>query len=158
MVKIRNIKDLLTEAPLFDGMADHYLELLAGCGRLAHFKAGEFLLKEGEEANSFYLIRRGEVAIESHTPGGRPLTVAKVGTLGIVGYSWLFPPYRNQFDSCAVTSVDAVHLDGKCLRGKAESDHELGYQFIKRFAAIMIRRMQDARRQMLDIYGNEKAS
>ncbi|MCB1592307.1 MAG: Crp/Fnr family transcriptional regulator [Alphaproteobacteria bacterium] len=160
MVKIKNIKDLLSEAPFFEGFAEPYLDLISGCGEIVHFKPNAFLLKEGEEANSFYLIRKGEVAIESHMPAGAPLVISKVGPEGVVGYSWLFPPHRNQFDSRAVTDVEAVRLDGTCLRGKAEEDHELGYQFMKRFAQIMIQRMQAARRQALDIYGgsNGKAA
>jgi CRP/FNR family cyclic AMP-dependent transcriptional regulator len=153
MVKIKNIKDLLDESPFFGGMADQYLELLSGCGTIVHFGTGEFLLKEGEEADSFYLIRKGDVAIESHAPGSGALTVSKVGAGGVTGFSWLFPPYRNHFDSRAVTDVEAVRLDGKCLRGKAEQDHELGYQLMKRFAEIMLGRMQATHRQMLDIYG-----
>lgn len=153
MVKLKDIKDLLADAPFFNGMDDKYLDLISGCGEIAHFKAGEFLLREGEEADSFFLIRKGDVAIESQNPGGA-MTVAKVGPDGIAGYSWLFPPYRNQFDSRAITDVAAVKLDGTCLRGKADNDHELGYQFMTRFAAIMNRRMQAARRQMLDVYGD----
>ncbi len=153
-----DIKDLLAEAPFFDGMKDKYLDLLSGCGQLTHFRAGEFLLKEGKEANSFYLIRKGDVMIESSIPGNT-LSVAKTGAQGVVGYSWLFPPYRSQFDARAATDVEAVHLDGKCLRGKAEDDHELGYQFMKRFASIMLGHMHAARRQTLDIYGdNRKAA
>ena len=154
MVKIKNIRDYLAEAPFFDGMEDRHLDLLSGCGDLVHFNAGEFLLKEGEQANNFYLIRKGDVSIESHMPGGAPLIVSKVGVAGIVGYSWLFPPYRNAFDARAVTDVEAVRLNGVCMRGKAESDHELGYQMMKRFAAVMLQRMQATRRQMLDVYGD----
>ena len=152
MVKIKDIRDLLAEAPFFDGMEDKYINILAGCGEIAHFRAGEYLLREGEEADSFFLIRKGNVAIESQNPGGA-MTVAKIGPDGIAGFSWLFPPYRNQFDARAITDIEAVKLDGTCLRGKADDDHELGYQFMKRFAAIMNRRMQAARRQMLDVYG-----
>jgi len=152
VVKIRNVKDLLAEAPFFEGMTDKYLELLSGCGELVHFNEGDFLLKENEEANSFYLIRKGEATIESYMPGNT-LTVAKVRPGGIIGFSWLFPPYRNQFDSRAITAIEAVRLDGKCLRDKSDKDHELGFQFMKRFAELMLQRMQAARRQMLDIYG-----
>lgn len=153
MVKVKGIRDFLAESSFFDGMNEKHLEMISRCGDLVHFNDGDFLLKEGDEARSFFLIRKGGVAIESHSPSGGALTIAKVGTDGIVGFSWLFPPYRNAFDARAITHVDAVRLNGVCLRGKAEEDHELGYQFMKRFAAIMIQRMQAARLQMLDIYG-----
>ena len=152
MGKIKHIQDFLAESPFFAGMDDAHLELLSGCGELVHFKPGEFLLREGAPADYFYLIRKGEAAIETHMPG-QTLTVAKAGPGGVSGYSWLFPPYRNQFDSRAISAVEAVRLHGTCLRGKAEQDHELGYQFMKRFAELMLQRTQSTRRQMLDIYG-----
>ncbi len=148
---MKHIRDFLVEAPFFKGMTDAHLDLLAGCGRLARFKAGDLLATEGAGADSFYLIREGEVAIESHIPGGA-LTVSKVECQGLVGFSWLFPPYRSQFDARAVTDVAAVQLDGACLRRKAAEDHEVGYELMRRFAEIMLHRMQATRRQMLDVY------
>lgn len=154
MDSIKNIHTLLAENPFFDGMSEEHLETMAGCGRLAHFKPGEFLLREGDAADTFYLIRSGDVAIESDVPAAGPLSVARIGAGGITGYSWLFPPHSNSFDSLALTDVSAIALNGECLRGKAEADHELGYQLMKRFAQVMLDRLQATRRQMLDVYAN----
>ncbi len=152
---MKHIKDLLAETNFFDNMDEEYLELLAGCGILVHFKPGEYLAKEGEEANNFYLILKGDVSIESKIPNGI-LTVGKADEEDVVGYSWLFPPFRNAFDARALNHVRAIKLDGKCLRGKAEDDHKLGYEFMKRFAQLVLERMQATRRQMIDIYGSSE--
>ena len=154
MGEIKNIRTLLVENPFFEGMPDAHLETMAGCGKLVHFNAGEFLLREGEKADTFFLIRDGDVAIESHDPASGPLSVARIGASGVTGFSWLFPPYRSSFDSLALTKVSALALDGECLRGKAEADHELGYQLMKRFAQLMLGRLSATRRQMLDVYAN----
>ncbi len=156
MANIKDIQTLLRDNAFFEGMSDEHFATMARCGQLVHFAAGEFLLREGEEANTFYLIRKGEVSIECHLPAVGPLTVTRVGSGGITGYSWLFPPHRNSFDSLALTKVSAVALDGACLRGKAEADHELGYQLMKRFAQVMLSRLQTTRLQMLDVYANGK--
>ncbi len=153
MGKTKHVREYLAEATFFAGMEAAHLDLLSGYGELMHFNAGDFLLKEGETADCFYLTLQGDVSIESYVPGRSLLIISKVGAAGLVGYSWLFPPYRNAFDARAVTEVKAVRLNGSCLRGKAEEDHELGYQLMKRFAAIMLQRMQATRRQMLDVYG-----
>ena len=158
MVDVRNIRTLLAENPFFERMSDDHLETMAGCGKLVHFKPGEFLLRDGDEAATFYLIRAGDVAVESDIPAAGPLSVARVGAGGITGYSWLFPPHRNGFDSIALTNVSAVALDGECLRGKAEADHELGYQLMTRFAQVMLDRLQATRRQMLDVYANGRTT
>jgi len=157
MVEIKHIRTLLARNPFFEGMSDTHLETMAGCGKLVRFKPSEFLLREGEKADTFYVIRDGEVAIESDTPAG-PVSVARVGAGGITGYSWLFPPHRNGFDSLALTNVSAVALDGECLRSKAEADRELGYQLMKRFAQVMLDRLQATRRQMLDVYANRRTT
>ena len=158
MVDIKDIQTLLGETPFFEGMSKDHLETMAGCGKLVHFKPGDFLLREGDEAETFYLIRNGEVAIESDMPGSGPLSVARVGAGGVTGYSWLFPPHRNQFDSLAMTDVSALAMDGVCLRGKSAADHELGYQLMKRFAQVAVDRLQATRRQMLDVYANGRAT
>lgn len=156
MVKIRSIKELLLESPVFRDFDDDHLSLLANCSEIVRFNENDFLLIEGEKADYCYLLLSGSVAIESHFPGRAALIVSKVATHGIVGFSWLFPPYRNQFDARAEMSISAIRLHGNCLRSVIESDHELGYQLLNVFSAIMLQRMQSARRQMLDIFGQAK--
>ena len=53
----------------------------------------------------------------------------------------------------ASTTVRAVAFDGACLRGKCEDDHALGYELMRRFAAVMIDRLQHTRLRLLDVYG-----
>ena len=156
MVKIRNIEALLLESPFFQSFPQDHLRLLAECSEIVHFNENELLLTEGEKADYFYLILSGSVAIESHYPGREALIVSKVVTQGIVGFSWLFPPFRNQFDARAVTRGSAIRLNGSCLLPIIESDHALGYHLLKGFSAIMLQRMQSARRQMLDVFGQSK--
>ena len=49
--------------------------------------------------------------------------------------------------------VRAITLDGKCLRGKCEEDHDLGYQLLRRFGHLMEQRLHATRLQLLDVYG-----
>ena len=60
----------------------------------------------------------------------------------MVGWSWLFPPYRWHFDARALDMVRAVAFDGACLRGKCDDDHTLGYELLGRFAPVMLERLQ----------------
>jgi len=43
-------------------------------------------------------------------------------------------------------------LDGKCLRGKSEEDHDLGYELLKRFARVIQERLQATRLQPINVY------
>ena len=45
--------------PFLIGMGDRHVRLLADCAMRSHFHAGEFIFREGEAANRFYLIEQG---------------------------------------------------------------------------------------------------
>jgi CRP/FNR family transcriptional regulator, cyclic AMP receptor protein len=151
---VRGIDELIAAAPVFEGLSTDQLALIAGCGHNEHVPAGAMLLREGDSADRFFLIRRGSVAIEVHAPGRGALVIETLHAGDPVGLSWLFPPYRWQLDARAVEACDLVVFDGACLRGKSEEDHELGYQLMRRFVASLISRLQATRLQLLDIYGN----
>jgi CRP/FNR family transcriptional regulator, cyclic AMP receptor protein len=152
-VPIRSIDDLVAELPTFEGLLPAQLELIAGCGGNRVFEAGEYLAREGDEADTFFAIRHGRVALEIAAPGRGALMIATLGEGAVVGWSWLFPPHRWSFDARALERVRAVAFDGACLRGKCDADHELGYELMRRFAAVMLDRLQTTRLQLLDVYG-----
>ena len=52
--------------------------------------------------------------------------------------------------------VRALSLDGTCLRHKCEEDKALGYELTKRFAALIIARLEATRLQLLDVYGQSR--
>jgi CRP/FNR family cyclic AMP-dependent transcriptional regulator len=144
----------LKEHPFFAGMAPSFVELAAGCAKNVRFDAGQYMFREGEPADWFYLLRHGRAAIEMHVPGRPPLVIQTVEEGQIVGVSWLLPPYRWNFDARAVDLVRAIAIDGKCLRGKCEADHDLGYDLMKRFLPIVTQRLQATRLQLIDVYGD----
>lgn len=152
---MKSIRDLVEEHEFFRGLEPPYLELIAGCGRNVHFRPGERIFGEGEPADTFYVIREGKVAIEVNAPQRGPILIETLGAGEVLGWSWLFPPYRWSFDSRSLDETRAVALDGACLRGKCEDDSHLGYELMGRFARIMQERLQATRLQLLDVYGRD---
>jgi CRP-like cAMP-binding protein len=140
---------------VFAGLESDQLELIAGCGRNVTFEAGERLFREGDEADTFFLIRRGIAALDTYVPNRGALTVDTVGPGEIAGWSWLVPPYRWHFTGRAVQDVHAVQFDGACLRGKCEQDPVLGYDLTSRFAQVLVERLQATRFQLMDVYGDD---
>jgi len=146
---METLKGILTAHPFLSGLDDRHLDLLVGCASNVRFDAGQFILREGEEANQFYLIRHGKVALEVSAPQHGPIIILTLDEGEILGWSWLVAPYRWRFDARAIELTRAIALDGKCLRTKSEDDHELGYQLLKRFAHIIDKRLAATRMQLL---------
>jgi len=150
---METIETLLRDVPLFDGLTSEELELVAGCGTNTHFGEGETLFRQGDEANTFYVVRHGSVALELFVPGRGPVMIETIESGDVVGWSWLFPPYRWYFDARALAAVRASVFDGACLRGKCEADPRLGYALMSRFAQVMMERLNSTRIRLLDVYG-----
>jgi CRP/FNR family transcriptional regulator, cyclic AMP receptor protein len=150
---VQTIDELIAAAPVFDGLPREQLEVIAGCGRNEHVAGGTMLFRQGEPAERFYLIRRGSVALEVQAPG-RTLMIETLHAGDAVGWSWLFGPYRWQLDARAVEPCELIGFDGVCLRGKCETDHDLGYELMRRFAENLVDRLQATRLQLLDVYGH----
>lgn len=150
---MKDIKALIQEHPFFAGLDETALDLIAGCASNVHFAAGQYLFHEGESANQFFLIRAGRVRLETAAPGRTPMVIETLQAGEVLGWSWLFPPYLWQFDAVAADSIRATAFDGKCLRGKCEENHDLGYELAMRSAHIMMQRLQATRLQLLDVYG-----
>ncbi len=151
---MQTIDELLSDVPTLAGLDPAQLELIAGCARNRGYADGEYLEREGEPANAFYVLRRGAVALEVFNPRGGAILIETLHEPDVVGWSWLFPPYRTEFDIRSVGVTRVTAFDGACLRGKLESDPELGYELMKRFARVMVDRLQATRLRLLDVYGH----
>lgn len=149
---MENLERILSEHPFLQGLETRYIQLVSGCASNVRFDAGQFLFREGEEANSFYIIRQGKVAIEIFTPERGSLIIDTLSDGDILGWSWLIPPYNWRFDARAIELTRAIALDGKCLRTKCEEDYKLGFELLKRFAHIIEERLEATRLRLLDLY------
>lgn len=147
-----NLAPLLKDHAFFENLKPEYTELLVECASNVRFEANQLIFRQGEDADRFYLIRHGKVAIEIRAPGQSAITIQTLIDHDVLGWSWLFPPYCWQFDARAIELTRAIALDGRCLRGKCEADPTLGYELMKRFSAIMLETLQATRLQLLDLY------
>jgi CRP/FNR family transcriptional regulator, cyclic AMP receptor protein len=148
-----NLTDILNQHPFLHGMSDEHMQTLVGCAMNVRFPEGSSLIREGELANKFFLIRTGRVALEMDVSGKGPLRIQTTGPGEVLGWSWLISPYRWHFTGTAVMDTRAIALDAECLRNKCETDPDFGYDMLKRLALVMERRLEATRLQLLDMYG-----
>ena len=152
---MENLERILKEHPFLGGLDDKYIKLLVGCASNVVFKAGEFIFKEGGDADTFYFIRSGKVLIETYVPQQGPVMIRQRESGEILGWSWMVPPYKWHFDARATELTRAIAMDGKCLREKCEKDHDLGYEVMQRFSLIIAERLEATRLQLMDVYGKK---
>ena len=135
--------------PFLVGLRPHHIKLLADCAMVKSFDPGEYLFRQGEFANRFYLIEQGQVLLEALDHEGNCVVVEEVGAGKLVGWSWLFPPYIWHFDARATEPTTALFFYGTILREYCAKDPSLGFELFKRMSQVMVERLQSARTRLL---------
>jgi CRP-like cAMP-binding protein len=140
--------------PIFKGMKPEHIGLIAGCASNVRFEPGDYIGRQGEPADKFWVIRRGRVVIEIHGPGRGVIPIQTVGEDDLLGWSWVLPPHQLHSDARALTTTIALEFDGRCLRGKFEKDYELGYEMMRLFSQLIVERLEATTLQLFDVYGD----
>jgi CRP-like cAMP-binding protein len=131
------------------GMAPGHLDALAEAATDVMFPAGHRIFAEGGHAASFWLIRAGHVALDTHVPGEGPVVIDTIGIGGLLGWSWLFPPYQWAFGAVCVSPVEAFELDAAAVRSRCAADPALGYDLTTRLAHVLAGRLQRTRTRLI---------
>jgi CRP/FNR family transcriptional regulator, cyclic AMP receptor protein len=151
---METLERILGAHPFFAGLDEAFLQLACGCAKNARFESGQYIAHEGEEAEQFYLLREGRVALQVSAPGRGASTFLTLGPGEVFGVNWLVPPYRWTYDARALEMCRVIAMSGRCLRDKCEADHDLGYAVMKRLMPVLVERLHTTRIQFLDLYGS----
>jgi len=145
------IDELAGFAP-FDRLTAAQRGAVADLARDVTVAAGTRLFEEGQEAEGCWLIRSGQIALETAVPGRGQVVVQTLGAGDVLGWSWLVPPHRWQFSAIANAAVAAVVLDTDRLKDLAEHDPVLGYPLALGLLEVVLGRLQSTRARLLDLY------
>lgn len=151
------LETLLENHPFVKGMKPEHLRILLDSAMKARFDKGELIFREGDVANRFYLLEDGKVILEAGGGEGQPMPIQVIGAGDVLGWSWLFEPFYWHFDARAVEATQCVFLYGTRLREECESNHDFGYELMKRVCRVLIQRLQSTRHQLLELKRQERA-
>lgn len=153
---METVEQVLSTNVVFRSMTPDDLDWLAGCASRRSFEAGEYVLREGQPADTFYLLRSGQVALEIHEPGRGTFTIQTLGAGDILGWSWLFQPFRWHLDARTLTPLDTIAFDAICIREKCDDDSRLGNILMRHFAQAIVQRLQATRLQLVQSWPDDE--
>jgi CRP/FNR family cyclic AMP-dependent transcriptional regulator len=144
------IEEYLSSQEFFSGLSQESIGFLASCASEQVIESGEVLFRQSDRAHHFYLIRNGTISIEVPAITGPTLKVQSLGAGQILGWSWLIPPYKWNFQARAEEQTSLFAFDGDAVLARCEEEPQFGYALLKRFASLMAERLEVARRKMMD--------
>ena len=146
------IESLLTTNQNFLELSAEHISELCARASVASFEAGQFICFKDGKADSFFVLTRGSVGLEIHAAGLGTVTVHTLQEGDLLGWSWMFPPYRWHFDARTLEPVEAIAFAADEIREKLSEDKAFGYEMMKIVAANMMDRITATRLQILDLY------
>lgn len=146
------IKNEIAEQEFFAGLDSTAIAYLAEHAHKRAVDKDTTLFCHGNRAESFYLLCSGHVSIEVAAIQGPPLQLQYLGPGKILGWSWLIPPYRWHFQARAEEAAEVIEFDGQAILAHCEADPVFGYQLLKRFSALMSKRLEQAREEMMEAW------
>jgi len=149
-VSKQSTEDYLSTHTFFSGLDDSYRKFLSNSVTELQIKKGGVLFKQGDRADKFYLLRKGQVSVQVPALMGPSLEIQTLGEDQVLGWSWLIPPYRWIFLARAVEDSELLEFDGGAILARCEEDPKFGYELFKCFAALMSERLGAARQKMMD--------
>ena len=141
--------EALATHPFLHDMSRDHLAVLAEVASDVTFPARHRLFEDGGSASRFWLIQSGSVALDLHVPGQGRMKIDTIGMGEVLGWSWLYPPYRWAFGAVSASPIEAFEFDGRAVRARCESDPALGYELTQRLPRVVAKRLQATRVRLI---------
>ncbi|AJP00462.1 regulatory protein [Streptomyces cyaneogriseus subsp. noncyanogenus] len=125
---------------------------LTALAREVSFPEDAGIFEPGGTADRFWVIRSGAVSLTQRVSSLQQMTVASLGAGDLLGWSWLFPPYRWDFGAEAFSPVRAYEFDAAAVLALCEEDPRLGLTLVRSVAEILAHRLEMTRGQLLEQY------
>ncbi|WP_230396144.1 Crp/Fnr family transcriptional regulator [Streptomyces blattellae] len=120
--------------------------------REVSFEIDERIFNEGGQADRFWIIHTGTVALDVHVPGRRAAVIETLGAGELLGWSWLVPPHHWHLGAQAASPVRAYEFDAAAVRELCGNDPELNQELWAYVAAVIAGRLRSTRVRLLDLY------
>ena len=123
------LTDFLREVELFSTVRPEWLERLDGLVEEVRLGANEMLFRAGDAADAIYVVRDGQIAMFTDTPGKPVNLVARVGPAEVLGIVDSLGGSRRVTSARAVSETSLLRLDREDLLSLLDADSALGLRF-----------------------------
>lgn len=138
--------EILAQNWFFRGFTPGELEALLACGQEIHCPGGTRILKEGEPAESFYILLTGVISIKIFRPEHGELILSTLKQPGEI-FGWSALVEEGRFTATAECLEDSRLISFK--RADLENfflqNPQFGYRFMKNLALLISRRLERTR-------------
>jgi CRP-like cAMP-binding protein len=132
-----NKEQALTSVSLFEKLDPRHIKAIAGIATERTYKAGDYLMKQGEDGIGLFMILSGTVRIEKTTPAGMKVEVARNGAGDVLGEMAVFDGAPRSASVVAESETTCLILAAWEFNSFLKTHHEVAFELlpivVKRF-------------------------
>ncbi len=144
-------KEVYAGLNLFHGLTADQLRILDSLFLHCRFPSGTTIFDQGQPATNLYILVEGEVVISYKPYDGPPLTVARIQSGGVFGWSTALG--RSMYTSSALASSECstLYVPGAALHVFCERYPDTGALLLERLAGVIAARLNNTHTEILSI-------
>ena len=148
----KNLSDTLSEIQFLQGISTQFLEQIAAIAETRDFDEHDVVFREGQNANSLYLVAAGKVSLQVCRGPAGTKQIVTVGPGELLGWAALSD--QRQFAATAIVleRTHVIRIDGPKLRAICDSNPRFGYEFMRRTMLALAKRLTATWTQLSDLY------
>ena len=145
MVTINDLKAIVILGFLTDDMIDKLLPITESL----KFDEGEVVFREGENAETFYMVRRGKILLEQRISEKITISMGTVKPGYAFGWSAMLGGTTYTSDAVCSERSEVFSVNGIELTRLLDKDPSMGYKMTQRVLRIIKKRLEIRTEQFL---------
>ena len=130
------------------------LQSIAALASVRKLAAGEIVFREGQRVCELFLSHSGRVALDMSVTGRGSVRLLSIGAGEVLGWSAILGDCVMTATATTLEATTSVAISATKLQQLCAADHEVGYEFMRRLAAAVSRRLVATRLQLLDLFAD----
>ncbi len=151
----RNVlTQMLEKIQFLHDMPPEYVERIADIAHVLDFDEYDVVFREGDPAESMYLIVNGSVSLEVCAAGAGCKQILTLGPGELLGWSSLLGQSRYTAKARTPQAACLVQINVAQLLKLCDQDPRFGYDLMRRTALALAKRLSATRIQLVNVYGD----
>ena len=149
-------KDELRKIVILGYLTDSMMEKLIPLVERIHLNEQDYLFRQGDLAEKFFMLNRGKVLLEQRLSDKMTVSIESIRPGYSIGWSSMMTgglqPYsRYTSDAISTEPCELFAISGEDLNNLLDADHDMGYMISRRLIRVISRRLRHRTEQFIRI-------
>lgn len=140
-----DVREALAKAPIFANLGPEILDFLAGLARVRHFRTGELLVRESEDAVAFFVLSQGYAEVVKGLEQEEEQVVGHLSEGDFFGEMALLDGFPRSASVLAVRDCECLVLERRDFLALVRTSPEVALAILP----VLSRRLRDCEDQLL---------